>query len=166
MNESAVAPLVFYPSGIAGYSEAMQNAVDGVQVRARVRARKRSFPVQVVFAAGDCVVPTLEGAVDARAGDAIVTGPAGERWPVARAHFMDKYQPLGPLPPGVDGTYLSLPADVLALAMAVPFAVHLADGRSRLAGRPGDWLIDYGDGSLGVIAQPIFSATYDILEDC
>jgi hypothetical protein len=164
MSETANTPLVFYASGIDGYSDAMQTALDGV--RARVRARKRSFPVQVVFAESDCTVSTLEGAVAARAGDAIVTGPAGEQWPVARARFMDRYQPLGALAPGVDGTYLSQPADVLALAMTVPFEVHLPGGDSRLAGQPGDWLLDYGDGNLGVIAPGIFSATYDILEDC
>jgi hypothetical protein len=164
MNPMAAAPLAFYASGIDGCNEAVQHARDGVH--ARVRARKRSFPVQVAFAASDCMVATLEGAVHGCAGDAIVTGPAGEQWPVARALFMDKYQPIGALDPGVDGTYLSLPAEVLALAMTVPFLVHLLDGRSHLAGEPGDWLVDYGDGSLGVVAPAIFSATYEILEDC
>jgi hypothetical protein len=158
MSGSAAPPLVFHASGIGGYTQALKSAPN------RVRARKRSFPVQVVFAASDCVVQTLEGAIHARAGDAVVTGPAGEQWPVARERFMDKYQSLGLLEPGADGTYLSLPVEVLAVAMAVPFAVHLADGRSRLVGQPGDWLVDYGDGSLGVVAPAIFSATYEILE--
>jgi hypothetical protein len=31
-----------------------------------------------------------------------------------------------------------------------------------LAGTPGDWLVDYGDGSLGVIAPEIFATTYRV----
>lgn len=38
----------------------------------------------------------------------------------------------------------------------------LADGTSRLHGAPGDWLIDYGDGTLGVVSAEIFAATYRI----
>jgi hypothetical protein len=107
--------------------------------------------------------PPPRGAIHARAGDAVLTGPAGEQWPAARARFMDKYRPLGPVEPGADATYLSLPVEVLAVAMTVPFVVHLPDGRSHLAGQPGDWLGDYGDGSLGVVAPAIFSASYEIL---
>jgi hypothetical protein len=40
--------------------------------------------------------------------------------------------------------------------------VVLADGISRLKGRPGDWLVDYGDGSLGVVSPEIFSSTYQV----
>ena len=40
----------------------------------------------------------------------------------------------------------------------------LADGVSRLSGRPGEWLGDYGDGSLGIVSQPIFATTYEIID--
>jgi hypothetical protein len=46
--------------------------------------------------------------------------------------------------------------------MTEPFEVLLADGISRLNGRAGEWLVDYGDGSLGIISESIFAATYDI----
>ncbi|WP_295992704.1 PGDYG domain-containing protein [Rugamonas sp.] len=152
------APLSFQATGTPGYQPALLNAAE------RVRARKRAFPVQVRFADADGVVATLEGPVPARAGDAIVTGLAGEQWPVARAHFAGKYAPQGALAAGADGTYLSLPVDVLALPVAAPFTVLLADQQASLAGQAGDWLVDYGDGTLGVVAPAIFSATYDILE--
>jgi hypothetical protein len=42
--------------------------------------------------------------------------------------------------------------------------VLLADGVSRLNGRPGDWLVDYGDGSLGVVSPAIFAVTYDLVD--
>ena len=52
---------------------------------------------------------------------------------------------------------------VLALRMDRPFEVMLADGVSRLMGHAGEWLIDYGDGSLGIISMPIFDMTYEVL---
>ena len=48
--------------------------------------------------------------------------------------------------------------------MTEPFDVLLADGVSRLHGRPGDWLVDYGDGSLGVVTNAIFGVTYEIVD--
>ena len=47
--------------------------------------------------------------------------------------------------------------------MEQPFEVLLSDGISRLMGHVGDWLIDYGDGSLGIVSMPIFTKTYEIL---
>jgi len=44
------------------------------------------------------------------------------------------------------------------------FEVLLADGVSRSSGRPGEWLVDYGDGSLGIVSQPIFATTYEIID--
>lgn len=157
MNDPAAAPLIIHASGIVGDAPALMRASDCV------RARKRVFAVQIRFAASDCTVPTLEGVIHARAGDAIVTGPAGEQWSMARASLRDKYQPLGAPAPDGEGAYQSLPIEVLALAMRVPFVVHLADGRSQLTGKSGDWLVHYHDGHLGVVAAAIFSATYDIV---
>jgi hypothetical protein len=157
VTDSAGAALVFHASGTEGFLPAVQEAPQ------RVHARKRAVEVQVTFARHDGLVSTLEGAVHAHAGDAIVTGPGGERWPVRRARFLGKYRAVPPLAPWSPGTYLRLPVEVLALRIAVPFAVVLSDGCSRLFGRPGDWLVDYGDGNLGVVASHIFAATYDIL---
>ena len=47
--------------------------------------------------------------------------------------------------------------------MQEPFEVILADEVSKLSGHPGDWLVDYGDGSLGIVADDIFATTYEIL---
>ena len=107
---------------------------------------------------------TLEGVVHASSGDAIVTGPFGELWPVPSGSFAGKYQAVSPLEMGAPGRYMSLPIDVVAVRMGAPFEVVLADGHSRLRGRAGDWLIDYGDGNLGIVNADIFDAMYDILE--
>jgi hypothetical protein len=47
--------------------------------------------------------------------------------------------------------------------MPAAFEVLLADGMSRLRGQPGDWLVDYGDGSLGIVSRAIFATTYEIV---
>jgi PGDYG protein len=154
LNSSA---LFFHSSGHPGYSRAILDDAG------HVTARKREREVQVRFTAEECTVATNEGLVHARPGDAILTGIAGEHWRVSRAHFGGKYRPLPPTRAFEDGTYLAIGIQILALNIGQAFQVDLADGRSHLSGRPGDWLVDYGDGSLGIVASAIFDDTYEIL---
>lgn len=130
-----------------------------------VRARKRTHPVQVRFAQQPCTVDTLEGVVPAKLGDAIVTGLFGETWPVSTTSFARRYQAVAPVEMGSPGLYLTLPIEVLAVSMNTPFEVVLDDGHSRLRGQPGDWLIDYDDGKLGIVSAAIFDASYEIVGD-
>lgn len=148
---------LFRSSGQRGFSSALSGNPR------HVHARKFEREVQVQFAAGPCTVQTAEGLVHAQAGDAILTGIAGEHWRVSRARFGEKYRPVPPTRSGEAGTYLSLPNGIIALQMTAPFEVLLADGLSMLTGKPSDWLVDYGDGSLGVVSQAIFQTTYEIL---
>ena len=129
----------------------------------RVEARKLERTVQVCFTPVACTVETAEGIVQAKPGDAIITGIAGEHWRVSRGRFGEKYRPVPPTVEGESGPYHSLRYRVLALQMEHPFEVVLADGVSRLMGHDGDWLIDYGDGSLGIVSRPIFASTYEVL---
>jgi PGDYG protein len=129
----------------------------------RILARKLVQEIDVIFADGPCVVRTKEGVVQVRAGDAIITGLAGEHWRVSRGHFAERYQPVPPTVAGQAGRYVSLPKRIMAVPMSEAFEVLLADGVSRLGGRPGDWLVDYGDGSLGVVSPAIFATTYEIV---
>jgi len=129
----------------------------------RVFARKRVQEVDVRFTPVECTVKTNEGMVYARPGDAILTGTAGEHWRVSRAHFAEKYRPVPPTVSGADGRYVCLPIRILGVRMSEAFEVLLADGVSRLTGRPGDWLVDYGDGSLGIVSPAIFATTYEII---
>lgn len=121
-----------------------------------ITARKREHQVSVRFAAATETVDTREGPVDAAAGDAIITGAAGETWPVARAIFDQRYRQLA------GDTYMAVPLGVRACSQAAPFTAQLADGRTRLHGAAGDWLIDYGDGSIGVVGAAIFPLTYEL----
>ena len=61
------------------------------------------------------------------------------------------------------GVIESLTNSIMAVRMSSSFEVLLADGVSRLRGQPDDWLVDYGDGSLGIVAPAIFAATYEIV---
>lgn len=148
----------FRSSGQRGFSSAID------QDPRHVVARKLEREVQVRFASEACHLQTPEGMVHAQPGDAILTGIAGEHWRVSRAHFADKYQAKPPTRPGEPGTYLSRRNRILALQMQEPFEVLLSDGQSTLHGRASDWLVDYGDGSLGIVAQPIFAITYEIID--
>jgi hypothetical protein len=127
-----------------------------------VFARKLQREIDVRFTPVACTVQTSEGLVHAVPGDAIITGTAGEHWRVSRVHFSDKYRPVPPTRDGEAGRYISLPNRILAVPMGQPFEVLLADG-SLLSGRTGEWLVDYGDGSLGIVSQSIFATTYEIL---
>jgi len=116
--------------------------------------------VLVEFASADCVIQTLEGEVNCAAGDAILTGVQGERWPVARAHFDEMYEPAGEFVHGCNGQYRKKSsAYTLAKKMDAPFIVRVGQG-DVIHGESGDWLTQYADGQQGVVADEIFSKTY------
>ena len=149
---------VFCSSTQPGFSSVVSNHPR------RVFARKLEREIDVRFTPIACTVQTSEGLVHAGPGDAIITGTAGEHWRVSRARFADKYRPVPPTVAGEAGRYVSLPNRIIAVPMTEAFEVLLADGVSRLSGRAGEWLVDYGDGSLGIVSQPIFATTYVIVD--
>ncbi|TFW35568.1 PGDYG domain-containing protein [Massilia horti] len=126
-----------------------------------IPVRKRPQVLMVQFATTSGQLETLEGPVAVAPGDAIVTGSGGERWPVTRRRFESRYTPVAPCRPGEEGPYQGLAVSVLALQVGTPFAVILANGITHLHGRPGDWLVDYGDGNLGLVAQALFPSLYE-----
>jgi hypothetical protein len=156
MNSGPLA--VFCSSGQRGYSSRIS-----ADPR-RIVARKLEREVEVRFTPVACTVQTSEGLVHAAPGDAIITGTAGEHWRVSRARFLDKYQPVPPTVAGEPGRYVSLPNRIIAVPMTEAFEVLLADGLSRLTGRAGEWLVDYGDGSLGIVSRAIFATTYEVID--
>ena len=149
--------MIFHCSGKNGFSAEVSGHPQ------RVEARKLERQVEVRFTDVPCIVQTPEGAVQAHPGDAILTGNGGHHWRVSHAKFAHKYRPIPPTIAAQDGHYISLPYHILALQLHEPFEVQLADGISTLRGHTGDWLVDYGDGSLGIVAQDIFATTYEIL---
>lgn len=121
-------------------------------------------PLDVEFATNNGVLHTLEGDVAFQQGDALLTGGAGERWPVQRAHFDEAYEAVKPTTQGQSGLYRRRPNQVLARQMSAPFDVPLGT-RGTLHGKAGDWLVQYAPGDLAVVAQSIFEQTYTHIPD-
>jgi hypothetical protein len=148
---------LFRSSGKRGFS-----AIIAADPR-RVQARKLEREVDVRFTPVGCIVETHEGTVHAKPGDAILRGIGDEQWRVSRERFADKDSPLPPTRDGEAGRYIAKRNEVIAVRMSAPFEVVLSDGISKLKGRDRDWLVDYGDGSLGIVTAGIFALTYEIL---
>ena len=147
--------LEFRACGVAGFSSQLL-AEPHV-----LRVEKRPLRVRAQFAIRPQIVATREGPVGARVGDAVLTAASGEQWPVGQATFARRYRMI----PGCSGDeYESVPAASLALQVREPFQVVLENGAGRLSGGPGDWLVDYGDGQLGIVAADVFAATYRPLD--
>ena len=125
-----------------------------------LRVCKKPIPVEVEFAGTDGVCKTLEGEVRYRAGDALLTGGRGERWPVKRDLFAASYQPVPPTRSGQNGLYRKLPALAHALRLTEPVDIPVSWQSDLLHGQPGEWLLLYSDGSYGVVQDEIFRETY------
>lgn len=151
------APPLFKSPGKPGYTDEIGGHPH------RVVTRKLEREIQVRFARAAETVQTNEGLVHARPGDAILTGINGEHWRVSQERFPDKYRPAEQTAPGTDGAYISLPNRVFAVPMTTVFEVLLSNGETKLVGQPGDWLVDYGDGSLGIVSKRVFDLTYEVM---
>ena len=125
-----------------------------------LRVCKKALALRVEFATADGVCATLEGPVQYRAGDAILTGTRGECWPVRRDSFASSYEPVPPTRAGENGTYSKAPSLTFALQLDRPRDVPVDWQSDPLHGQPGDWLLQYADGSYGVVQDRIFRDSY------
>jgi len=128
------------------------------------RARKRVVEREVSFAKMPGILDTLEGPVRYDTGDALVLGEKGERWPVKRHIFEEIYEPVKPIKLGDDGRYRGVVREVRALQLKEARRLDLANGRGILRGGAGDWVIDYGDGDMSIIAGDVFAETYELMD--
>lgn len=126
-----------------------------------LRVSKKPIPVQVEFATDDGTCETLEGAVRFRAGDAILTGVRGEHWPVSRETFLASYQAVPPTQAGHNGAYRKGAVPAYAMRLDHRCDVPVGWQNDPLRGEPGDWLLQYADGSYGVLRHQIFRESYD-----
>lgn len=128
-----------------------------------VRVVKRPAMVWVDFAPHDGVLQTIEGPVKYLAGDALVQGDHDDKWPVTRKKFDASYMPA---PHDDDarraesGLFIKRPNAVWALRIDRPFIVTVGHAKSRLNGKPGDWLLQYRSGDYGIVDGHVFLATY------
>ncbi|MDR1731701.1 MAG: DHH family phosphoesterase [Synergistaceae bacterium] len=127
-----------------------------------VRVLKKSFPVPVTFATKGGSLYTREGRISYELGDALLTGPEGESWPVPKKRFTETYVPLPGTETGSDGVYLKGKFPAWALQIHEPFIVRLP-GRGTLRGNRGDWLLQYAPNEYGIVGREIFEKTCDIL---
>lgn len=127
------------------------------------RVRKKPIDVQVSFAREAGTLATPEGPVRYAAGAALLTGAAGDSWPVERAKFDIAYTPVQGVTAGADGLYHKRPAELLAMRLQTPMSVRVGLAGDPLQGQPGDWLVQYGDGDYGIVGAAIFAATYERL---
>jgi hypothetical protein len=125
-----------------------------------------SVPIerQVVFAPVVGSIETTEGTVRHAAGDAILTGEAGERWPVSRATFESLYEPTDSQNMGEDGLYRKISRKLLVLHVADRARIDLSQGRGVLLGNAGDWVVDYGDGDMAIVGGEVFARTYRLID--
>jgi hypothetical protein len=128
------------------------------------RVRKRPRALTVEFAQQGGTLSTREEPVEYARGDALVTGSAGERWPVPRAAFDASYEPVAPLRPGKPGRYRKRAPVVWAKQMRDRFAVSLSSGRGELTVEAGDWLVQYAPDDWGVVGGALFVQTYELLD--
>lgn len=116
--------------------------------------------MQVVFAAEEGELVSLEGLNRYKAGDALITGSTGSQWCVSRDRFDSKYEPVFPCLPGEDGNYRNRPIPVLARRMKEAFSIARSQGGDRLKGEPGDWLMQYAPGDYGITKHSRFAEVY------
>ncbi len=127
----------------------------------QARYKTRPVEVGVEFATEARSVLTLEGPVSCVAGDAIVTGTAGEQWPIPRATFDKKYMPAGGQPAGTPGRYAKRTAFVEAVQLEQAISVPLSGNRGILQGQAGDWCVWYGPDDAAIVAKDIFPKLYE-----
>jgi len=126
-----------------------------------LHVRKRPLPVSVEIAEAAGVCETLEGPVSYQAGDALVSGVRKERWPVRRDVFISTYEPMPPTQRWKTGTYVKVSGSARAVRLNRRMLVSVGWQSDPLVGNVGDWLLHYADGGFGVVADDIFSESYE-----
>ena len=128
-----------------------------------MKAVKKPNPVLVEFATTSGEMQTTEGLVKLTQGDALATGPAGERWPIGRDRFEASYEPVAPTRMGENGNYLKRVETVDARQTPITTEIELGSGQGTLHANPGDWIITSGSGERWVVANNIFQQTYELI---
>ncbi len=117
----------------------------------------RPVEVSVEFAPRAGSIATREGPVAHAAGDAIVTGERGERWPMPPGQLAARYS----AKPGHAGRYVKKPRRVIARRLRVALDLRIAAG-DMLHGKAGDWQVSYQpEGDLAIVAADEFHKLYE-----
>lgn len=119
-------------------------------------AQKKPIPCKVEFLTRQETILTLEGPVSAGPDQVVLTGVKGERWPIPKSRFHTHYE----YDPETQ-TCVKIPEIVFVERMTEPFEVQVSWSDDSLKGLPGDYRVQYPDGSTGVVRADIFNETYD-----
>ena len=117
-------------------------------------------PVAVAFAASAGELLTREGPVAYAAGDALLTGVAGERWPIRRGDFELSYEPVAPTEAGLAGHYRKRAVVVSARQVTQALTIATHSGSGLLQAQVGDWVVSNAQGQRWVVADAIFRLSY------
>jgi hypothetical protein len=120
---------------------------------------KKPIPLKVEFAKENGTISTKEGEQPFKAGDAIMTGTQGEKWPIPANNFKETYEVVD----AAKGLYAKKNIEVLAVQMNQGFTVNVSWSEKPLVGKAGDWLVQYGKGDFGIVDRQIFKETYDVV---
>lgn len=102
------------------------------------------------------VIKTLEGDVTANPSDWIVTGIAGEQYPIVDSQFKEIYEPIE------NGKFKRKPIKVTAWQtnreLLIPY------GENTLKASIGDYIVKHPNGNFAPVKPDIFKQTYDKCE--
>lgn len=116
--------------------------------------------VYVRFATEPGVVQSSVGPNAYHVNDALITGSNGDQWAVTPANFRERYQPEIGVSMGQDGYYRNYPVPIKATQMASDFSVRRRQNADWLAGKAGDWLVQYSVTDYGIVDQKRFAMVY------
>lgn len=159
-----------HPSGpppAAALQSANHKLLDEINRSGRWFHARKTRAIWVKQLAADQTVSTLEGPVQARAGDFLCRGEAGELWPQKVKDLESRYSPTDRVDAEGWRQYAPRPdaEGVMAAQVAHPFEVQAKWG--RLAGKAGDYVaknfrdraVPYPE-DVWVVDQKLFQATY------
>lgn len=120
---------------------------------------KKPIECKVRFAgSGGEIVQTLEGPVKAEPGTPILTGVKGEEWPIPAGNLYLNYDYNS-----LEGVCTKKYVEVTAQQLTEPAQVKVAWCDDVLKGNPGDYLVTYKPGDVGIVQREIFEETYERL---
>ena len=120
-------------------------------------AFKPPKPIQYQIAQTSGTTETLEGPVRHEAGHSIVTGPKGEKYPIAPEKFEQLYD--------LDEKGTATPKKILKRVRPSDHAGVLKTSWGDLSYKPGDLVVRHGTGDYGVVAPDIFATTYQLHDE-
>lgn len=115
-------------------------------------AFKPPKPIQHETATESGTIETLEGPVRYEEGHKIITGPKGEKYPVAPEKFAALYD--------VNDEGIATPKKIIKQVRPADHSGVLKTSWGELSYKPGDLVVRHGVGDYGVVAPDIFATTY------